>query len=133
MNYSFTCPTSLKEAEERAAELLLQKEEIEQKLSAFHASPNHFRAQEWRRRAITALKYKTKEYTDVKNWIKERKKTNLLETLGMEPNPEDPRSLLGACIKVFRGLKDDEVEFTEKELLLQTMIKDYLKNDDPTI
>jgi hypothetical protein len=113
--YEFKAPTSIKSAQQRMRDLLIDIMNIEKQLSySERRGPDGklLSTQEykyWRSRTHASLVFKRAEYTDLKAWILNRRREIEASELGIR-DPNSPREVLVACRALLRELLDNGVQ-----------------------
>lgn len=113
--YEFEPPASIRTAQLRMRDLLIDIMNIEKQLS--HAerrgpdgkplSKQEYR--HWRSRTHASLVFKRAEYTDLKAWILNRRREIEAAELNIR-DPNSPRDVLMACRALLRDLLDSGVK-----------------------
>lgn len=110
--YRFHEPSSIREARTRMKMLLLDIRNIEKQLGdpvrlardGSEMPLSEYRS--WYSRIRASLVYKQTEYGELKDWVKERRRSLFAEEVVDVTNPDDPRQLLLVTRSLLREILD---------------------------
>ena len=79
----------------------------------------------WRKSALHAKALIIQEKKFLERWVKRERNRYQAKTINVDF--DNPKSLIHAAAVVFSALRSEDVEFTEEELKLHDLLRDYLQ------
>ena len=122
----YSIPRSISECKERLDKLQIDRERIERQLGECRDRDLIEKRWRWRNKAKTALRFKTEEYRFLKKWLGRERRDRLIAASSLDPDPEDPVTLLATCMNIMIDLKRDDC-LNPGELELLETVKNFFR------